>query len=92
MSAIFRVNPDDRIHAWASFSYDPKNRQWRQSFADLSFKFFRNWRFHSLLNYDFLLKKINNVDLYIIRDAGRVQLRFVWRSLSKQFLVELIPR
>lgn len=92
MSAIFRVNPDDRIHAWASFSYDPKNRQWRQSFVDLSFKFFRNWRFHSLLNYDFLLRKINNVDLYIIREAGRVQLRFVWRSLSKQFLVELIPR
>jgi hypothetical protein len=64
----------------------------RQSFADISIDIIRNWRLHSLINYDFLLKKINNVDLYLIRDAGRFQLRFIWQSLSKQFLVELVPR
>lgn len=92
ISTVLRANPSESINGWVSFSYDPKNNQWRQSFADISIKVIKNWKFHSLLNYDFLLKKINNVDLYLIREAGRFQLRFIWRSLSKQFLVELIPR
>jgi len=92
LSVILRVNPSRRVNSWASFSYDPKNSQWRQAYTDISFEFFKSWQFHTIMNYDFLLKKINNVDLYLIRNAGRVQLRFIWRSLSKQFLVELIPR
>lgn len=92
MSILLRINPSQRINSWASFSYDPKNAQWRQAFADISVEFFKSWQFHTIMNYDFLLKKINNVDLFLIRNAGRFQLRFIWRSLSKQFLVELIPR
>ncbi|HEB35185.1 hypothetical protein LCGC14_0645970 [marine sediment metagenome] len=92
LSAVLKVNPSKRLNGWVSFSFDPKNSTWRQSFVDVSIELFRNWKFHSLLNYDFILKKINNVDLYIIREAGQFQLRFVWRSLSKQFMVELVPR
>jgi len=92
LSAVLNVNPSEKLNGWISFSYDPKNNQWRQSFADVSVGLIKNWKFHSLINYDFLLKKIGNVDLYLIRDAGRFQLRFIWRSLSKQFLVELVPR
>lgn len=92
LSALLRVNPLQSLDAWVSISYDPKNNQWRQSFTDISIGIVRNWRFHSLINYDFLLKKVNNIDLYLIREAGRFQLRFIWRSLSKQFLLELIPR
>jgi hypothetical protein len=92
LTGIIKVNASERINGWVSFSFDPKNNQWKQSFSDLSIEIFRNWKFHTLLNYDFILKKINNVDLYLIRDAGLFQLRFVWRSLSKNFLVELIPR
>jgi hypothetical protein len=51
----------------------------------------KNWNFQSLLNYDFYRKTIANVDLYLIRHAGRFDLRFIWRSISKQFLIELIP-
>ncbi len=91
LSLILRASPKAWLDGWLSISYDPKARRWQQSFADLSVALFRSWRFHSLLNYDFLLNKLSNVDLYLIRDAGRFQLRFVWRSLSKQFLVELIP-
>jgi hypothetical protein len=91
LSLILRASPKSWLDGWVSVSYDPKARRWQQSFADLSVALFRSWRFHSLLNYDFLLNKLSNVDLYLIRDAGRFQLRFVWRSLSKQFLVELIP-
>ncbi len=91
LSLVLRVAPDKKINSWVSVSYDPKNRQWRQTFADLSIEVIKNWKFHSLLNYDFLMKKMNNVDLYLIREAGRFQIRFIWRSLSKQFLVELTP-
>lgn len=92
LSTILKVNPSEKLNGWVSFSFDPKNSQWRQSFVDVSFAIIRNWKFHSLINYDFLLKKINNVDMYLIREAGRFKLRFIWRSLSKQFLVELAPR
>jgi hypothetical protein len=91
LSFILRGNPRPWLSGWVSVSYDPKIRQWQQTFADISLGLFRGWRFHSLLNYDFLLNRMNNVDLYLIRDAGRFQIRFVWRSLSKQFLVELVP-
>lgn len=91
LSLILRANPKPWLNGWVSVSYDPKSGQWQQSFADLSVSLLRSWRFHSLVNYDFLLGKMSNVDLYLIRDAGRFQLKFVWRSLSRQFLVELVP-
>ncbi|MFC2165525.1 hypothetical protein ACFLT2_11090 [Acidobacteriota bacterium] len=92
LSALVRLNPSQRLNTWVSVSYDPKNREWRQSFADISFEIIKKWRFHSLFHYDFILGRLNNVDLYLVREAGRFQLRFVYRSLSKQFVIELIPR
>ena len=91
LSAVLRVDPGGRINGWVSLSFDPKTNDWKQSFADISVGLFKNWKFQSLLNYDFFRNRLNNVDLYLVRDAGRFDLRFIWRSLSKQFLVELIP-
>jgi hypothetical protein len=92
LSTFIKVYLNERIKGWISFSYDPKDNQWRQSFADVSLYLWKKWKFHTLLNYDFILKKINNVDLYLIREAGRFEFRVIWRSLSHQFLVELVPR
>jgi hypothetical protein len=92
LSLVGRAAIGDTVNSWVSFSYDAKNAQMRQSFADLSFNVVRNWSLHAILNYDFFLKKLNNIDLYIVREAGRLQFRFVWRSLSRQFLVEFVPR
>jgi len=92
LSALFRVNPSDWINGWISASYDPKKNRFRQSFLDISLGFFKKWEIHSLVNYDFLLNKLNNIDLYLIREVGGFQLRFIYRSLSKQFQVELVPR
>ena len=91
LSAVVRVDPGGRVNGWVSLSYDPKTGDWKQSFADISIGLFKNWKFQSLLNYDFFRNRLNNIDLYLVRDAGRFDLRFIWRSLSKQFLVELIP-
>jgi hypothetical protein len=92
LSAVLKLDPGERVSGWVSLSYDPKENRWRQSFADLSLGLLPNWKLQSLLHYDFLLKKINNVDLYLIREAGRFDLRFIWRSLSRQFLVEFVPK
>jgi len=92
LSLILRANPGERLDGWVSFSFDPEGRDWRQCFADISLRVSKRWQFHSLLDYDYILKKINNVDIYLVREAGRFQLRFVWRSLARQFLAELIPR
>ena len=91
LTAVLRFNPSLHTNGWISFSYDPKSGRWRQSFADIAIGLIKNWRFHTLVNYDFLLKKLNNIDLYLIRDAGRFQIRFVWRSISRQILIELVP-
>jgi len=91
LSGVVRVNPGGRLNGWVSLSFDPKKGEWKQSFADVSIGIYKSWRFQSLLNYDFYRRKLNNVDLYLVREAGRFDLRFIWRSLSKQFLIELIP-
>jgi len=92
LSAVFRVRPADPFGGWMSLSYDPAAGRLRQSFADVSVGLVKNWRFHSQMNWDFLLNKLNNIDLYLIREAGRFQVRFMWRSISRQILVELVPR
>jgi hypothetical protein len=92
LSMVFRVNRPTGPSGWLSVSYDPKRNEWRTLFAELSIRFSQVWQFHSLACYDFFFDKINNVDLFLTRDAGRFQLRFVWRSLSRQFVVELTPK
>ncbi len=92
LSAVLRLDPEAVVAGWLSLSYDPKNARLKQSFADVKVNLFKGWFFHSLLNYDFLLNKLQNIDLYLIREAGRFELRFIWRSLSRQIMVELVPR
>jgi hypothetical protein len=91
LSVMLRINPEDRLNGWVTVSYDPKNGEWKQGFADLAVGLIRNWEFQTLLNYDFFRCRIQNVDLYLVRHAGRFDLRFIWRSLSRQILIELIP-
>lgn len=92
LSLMLRLYPAENLNGWISFSFDPKHGMWRYSYADVEIGIIKNWSFHTLLNYDFMFKKLENIDLYLIRTAGRFQLRFIWRSLSRQFLVELVPR
>lgn len=92
LSSVLRFDPNGNISGWLSMSYDPKSGRLKQSFADLRLGLVKGWFLHSLLSYDFLFNKLQNIDLYLIREAGRFELRFIWRSLSKQVMVELVPR
>jgi hypothetical protein len=91
LSGVLRVAPFDALKGWVSVSYDPKRGEWRQSFAEVTIGLLRGWRFQSLLNCDLARGRVNNVDLFLVREAGRFDLRFIWRSISKQILVELVP-
>ncbi|MHB8054322.1 MAG: hypothetical protein ACYDH3_03650 [Candidatus Aminicenantales bacterium] len=91
LTAGLRLDPEAGLNGWITASYDPKNGRWKQGFADLAVGLVRGWEIQTLLNYDFPRKKIQNVDLYLVRHAGRFDLRFIWRSLSRQILIELIP-
>lgn len=90
-SAMLRIDPDERLNGWVMVSYDPKSGDWKQGYADLAVGLIRNWEFQTLLYYDFYRNRIGNVDLSLVRHAGRFDLRFIWRSLSRQILIELIP-
>jgi len=91
LTALLRIRPEERLNGWVTFSYDPKAGEWRPSYADLAVGLVRNWEFQTLLSFDFSRRKIANVDLYLVRHAGRFDLRFIWRSISRQVLIELIP-
>jgi hypothetical protein len=91
LSAMLRIEPEERLNGWVTVSYDPKAGKWTQGFADLAVGLLRNWEFQTLMNYDFERRVVANVDLSLVRHAGRLDLRFIWRSLSKQILIELIP-
>jgi len=91
LSAMLRIDPDERLNGWVMVSFDPKSGEWKQGYADLAVGLIRNWEFQTLLHYDFYRKQIGNVDLSLVRHAGRFDLRFIWRSLSRQILIELIP-
>jgi hypothetical protein len=91
LTALLRIRPEERLNGWVTVSYDPKTGEWKRSYADLAVGLVRNWELQSLLNYDFYLRKLANVDLYLVRHAGRFDLRFIWRSISRQILIELVP-
>jgi hypothetical protein len=91
LTFLFRVTRPGRLEGWISAAYDPKHGDWKQGFADVSVGLVRNWKFQTLLNYDFYRRTLANIDLYLVRRVGRFDLRFVWRSLSKQLLIELVP-
>ncbi|MBM3295602.1 MAG: hypothetical protein FJY82_13935 [Candidatus Aminicenantes bacterium] len=91
VTAMLRIRPEARLNGWLTISYDPKAGEWKPAYADLAVGLVRNWEFQTLLSLDFERRRLANIDLSLVRHAGRFDLRFVWRSISRQLLIELIP-
>jgi len=91
VTGMLRIRPGEKLNGWLMASYDPKAGEWKPTYADLAVGLVRNWEFQTLLNVDFRRGKLTNVDLSLVRHAGRFDLRFIWRSISRQVLIELIP-
>ena len=91
-SALLRLRDNgQRVKGWASLSYDTKTGRFTSGYLDAAVSLVKNWTFQTQMHYDFLFRNFS-YDLYLIRDAGRLQLRASYRSLSRRVLIELLPR
>jgi hypothetical protein len=90
-SAVLKLKQKaDRVQGWVSLSYDTKTGRFTSGLLDCSVAIIKNWQLQTQLNYDFIFKNFS-YDLYLIRRAGRIMIRGSYRSLSKQFLLEVLP-
>jgi hypothetical protein len=80
----------NRVQGWISLSYDTKTGHFTSGIVDCSVAIIKNWSWQTQMNYDFLFKNFS-YDFYLIRRAGRIMFRASYRSLSKQFLLEVLP-
>jgi hypothetical protein len=90
-SAILKLKEKpNMIQGWVSLSYDSKTGRFTSGLLDCSVAIIKNWYVQTQMNYDFIFKNFS-YDLYLIRRAGRIMIRGSYRSLSKQFLLEVLP-
>lgn len=90
-NAILRLKDlGQRLNGWISFSYDTKTGHFTTGYLDASLALIKKWYFQTQANYDFIFRNLN-YNFYLIRKAGRFTLRASYRSLSRQFMIELLP-
>ena len=91
-SAVLKLKEgQQRVKGWVSLSYDTKTGNFTSGYLDCIVTLVKNWEFQTQMNYDFLFKNFN-YDFYLIRRAGRIMVRASYRSLSRQFLLEILPQ
>ncbi|MFB0566359.1 MAG: hypothetical protein ACETWK_11880 [Candidatus Aminicenantaceae bacterium] len=81
-----------KIYTNISLNFDPERGRLLNSFATFTYQLGRSWYINSSLQYDFLNKKFNNVDVFLIRDVKKFDIRLVWRYLTKQVFIEIVPK
>ncbi len=79
-----------RLSGWASLSGDPVTGQLTIAYTDLTLRLIGSWYLQVQYNYDFLLGN-RSANVFLSRRAGRVIVRASYRSLSRQFIVEVLP-
>jgi hypothetical protein len=91
-SAVLRLKESqDRVKGWVSISYNTKTGNFTSGYLDCAVNLIKNWQIQTQMNYDFIFKNFN-YDLYLIRRAGRIMVRAAYRSLSRKFLLEILPQ
>ena len=91
LSAVLKLKEiKGGVKLWTSISYNSKIGKFTTGYLNFDFNIIKNWKIQTLLNYDFEFKNLN-YNLYLIRRAGRIALRISYRSLSRKFLLEIIP-
>jgi len=81
-----------KIEANVSLNLDPDRGRLINSYATLSYHLGRGYYVYSNFQYDFLIKKMNNLEFYLIRDAKKFDIRLGWRYLTKQIFIEIVPK
>ncbi len=92
ISAVLRFKtPEGKLNMQSSISYDIERGDYTTGFLNLRYNLIKYWNLQSFFNYDFEFRRMN-YSVFLERKAGRILLRASYRSLSKQFQLELIPR
>jgi hypothetical protein len=91
-SAVLRLKEKGRrVQGWISVSFDSKVGHFSSSYLDCAVSLLKNWQLQTQMNYDFRFHNFN-YDVYLVRHAGRIMVRASYRSLSRKFLLEILPR
>ncbi len=88
--AKFRTS-DMKLAMISSVSYDTERSEYKTGFFNLKYNLIKYWNIQSFFNYDFEFDRISYI-IFLERQAGRILLRTSYRSISKQFQLEIIPR
>ncbi|MEN8222395.1 MAG: hypothetical protein ABFR36_03965 [Acidobacteriota bacterium] len=92
ISTVLRFKPTGgKLNLWGSVSYDTERGDYTTGFLNLRYNLIKYWSLQSFMNYDFEFGNLN-YSIFLERSAGRILLRASYRSLSKQFQLEIIPR
>lgn len=90
-TALLKVGePKGNFDAWTSLSYNGKWGKFTTGYLNCNIALTKMWKLQSLINYDFALQKLS-YNFYLVRKAGRIIIRLAYRSLSKDFLIEILP-
>lgn len=92
VNAVLRLKErkENRINGGVALSFDSKMGRFSTGYFDGLIALSQNWKFQVQMNYDFLFRNFN-YDFFLNRKAGRFTVRVSYRSLSRQFLFELLP-
>lgn len=85
------LKPSDLLKMDISINGEPK-RGLVNSFGALNYSLGRNWNAKLDFNYDFLNKKIANLEAYLLRETEKFSIRAGWRMLGKQIFVDFLPK
>lgn len=92
ISAVMRFKTHEgRLNLWGSISYDTERGDYTTGFFNFRYNLMKYWNLQSYVNYDFEFDRMN-YSIFLERQAGRILIRASYRSLSKQFQLEIIPR
>ncbi len=91
VTALFKTRLKNNLaNLWCSLSYNIAGGNYTSGLFNININLFKNWKFHTMVNHNFEFDHTSYI-LYLDRKAGRILLRASYRSLSKQFLIEVIP-
>ncbi len=91
LSLFLSLKPYEPLSLNISMNGEPK-RGLVNSFGTLNYSLGRSWLTEIDFNYDFLIKKIANLEAYLIRDTEKFSIRIGWRMLGKQIFIDFLPK
>lgn len=91
-TAQLRLNErnNKRLNGWASLTCDTRTGSLTTTYIDLTSRLIGSWYLQTQFNHDYMFRR-SSYNIYLSRRAGRIIVRVSYRSLSRQFIIEVLP-